>query len=589
MATLQQRPPRTGTKLGALATSFVLLVALVVGLTPSEASAGPVISVDLDFTVVTGIEHVESTNRLVITGDDAVEIRDTSGTLLYRLGGIAGAASPTKNKDTTSSSKHLVVVYSRGTNEFVVVDTASGSITSRFDSNVPYVSSIEYIDNTLWFAHHHDDFGLSSGVGKVTVSTETVVPAYWENIVRAYITKLQVSPANTNRVFLAEFGGRRHGYRYDEGVADGVEIESRSDSFRFVLNTSGTAMWVETYDDGIIEINATDLTPTGRSLSVPVDAAPVLLIGESKLVVSSQYGFQTYDTTTGQLLGTSEYSNEVVDIDATPTHMFALTGSSDMYFPLPAILVISGLDNPRLALSPSGVPVGGVQDACPVLTDSITRLYSAYFLRSPDAEGWQFWVDAFSSGVHNMDSMSSFFAESPEFDALYGSLTDYEFVDLVYANVLGRSPEDGGRRYWGSALASGELTRGRMMINFSESEEYVALTGTSVPLSGYFNWYPPGTTFACATANWTLEMPPGIKHFDLLFVNTNDDSRLYRVSSEYDGVFYENFERTIGEWEVALYHAIDVEMDAVMIEAPGDLAWIIVQTPQPMSTARSGW
>jgi hypothetical protein len=102
----------------------------------------------------------------------------------------------------------------------------------------------------------------------------------------------------------------------------------------------------------------------------------------------------------------------------------------------------------------------------------IDRLYSAYFLRIPDFEGLKFWLAESQKGK-SLNDVSSSFAASSEFKDRYGDLDAGSFVDLVYANVLGRDPDKEGRSYWTDRLAKG-LTRGGLMIGFSESAEYTA-------------------------------------------------------------------------------------------------------------------
>ena len=72
--------------------------------------------------------------------------------------------------------------------------------------------------------------------------------------------------------------------------------------------------------------------------------------------------------------------------------------------------------------------------------------------------------------------MSNAFAESAEFIATYGATSDEQFVDLVYANVMGRPADADGRAYWLQQLATG-LSRGEMMTGFSESVEFVTKVG----------------------------------------------------------------------------------------------------------------
>jgi hypothetical protein len=109
----------------------------------------------------------------------------------------------------------------------------------------------------------------------------------------------------------------------------------------------------------------------------------------------------------------------------------------------------------------------------------VVRLYQAYFLRSPDTAGYDYWVGRRRAGV-SLSEISRAFAGSPEFRTLYGSLTDRQFVDRVYLNVLGRPGDATGVTYWTGQLASGARDRGEVMTGFSESPEYRERTSLQV-------------------------------------------------------------------------------------------------------------
>lgn len=115
-----------------------------------------------------------------------------------------------------------------------------------------------------------------------------------------------------------------------------------------------------------------------------------------------------------------------------------------------------------------------------VVQGQTTRLYSAYFLRAPDLGGLRYWIGRLQGG-QSLQSVSQFFSESSEFQSRYGSLNNGQFVDLVYQNVLGRSPDSSGRAHWVDGLTAGRYSRGGVMIGFSESNEYVAKTKTTPP------------------------------------------------------------------------------------------------------------
>lgn len=103
----------------------------------------------------------------------------------------------------------------------------------------------------------------------------------------------------------------------------------------------------------------------------------------------------------------------------------------------------------------------------------IARLYRAYFLRAPDSGGLEYW----SSQNIPLEAVSEAFAASDEFSRLYGTLSNQAFVEQVYENVMGRGADEGGRTFWTGQLYSG-MRRGSVMLNFSESDEYVARVRT---------------------------------------------------------------------------------------------------------------
>ncbi len=118
-------------------------------------------------------------------------------------------------------------------------------------------------------------------------------------------------------------------------------------------------------------------------------------------------------------------------------------------------------------------------DTAPVQSPNqgaVYRLYLAYFLRPADAGGAAFWTQEANSG-RSLTSISNAFALSPEFSDRYGDLSNAAFIELVYANVLGRLPDSAGRTYWLGRMAGG-VSQGDVMLAFSESPEFVLRTGS---------------------------------------------------------------------------------------------------------------
>lgn len=130
----------------------------------------------------------------------------------------------------------------------------------------------------------------------------------------------------------------------------------------------------------------------------------------------------------------------------------------------------------------------------------LIRLYAACFNRPPDTNGLMRWIWLVTSGT-SLDSVADQFCASNEFRTRYGSVSNSQFVDRVYRNVLGRDADAGGKAYWVGQMAAG-LSRGRVMRFFAESidnqtrignwvrvcQVYVGMLGRSPDLAGFMYW-----------------------------------------------------------------------------------------------------
>jgi Domain of unknown function (DUF4214) len=109
---------------------------------------------------------------------------------------------------------------------------------------------------------------------------------------------------------------------------------------------------------------------------------------------------------------------------------------------------------------------------------SVVRLYLGFFKRIPDSAGLKGWVTAVRGGTP-LGTVAQAFAQSAEFQRTYGALTNAQFVTLVYQNVLGRAPDTAGYNGW-LASVQGGMSRGDMMVGFTESTEYQLKTSPNV-------------------------------------------------------------------------------------------------------------
>lgn len=104
---------------------------------------------------------------------------------------------------------------------------------------------------------------------------------------------------------------------------------------------------------------------------------------------------------------------------------------------------------------------------------TVLRLYWAAFDRKPDVGGALYWVNRYNSGKWSTRRIAAFFAASDEFQSTYGpDLSNAAYVDVVYHNVLHRSPDEEGAAYWREELDKG-MGRAEMMLLISNHPEFI--------------------------------------------------------------------------------------------------------------------
>ncbi len=103
---------------------------------------------------------------------------------------------------------------------------------------------------------------------------------------------------------------------------------------------------------------------------------------------------------------------------------------------------------------------------------AITRFYKAILGRRADHAGLMAWIAQHEASGLPLQSIADTFVYSAEFQNRYGSLSNSDFVSLVYQNVLGRPADAAGYTHWLTQLNLGNIRRGDMMLGFSESLEH---------------------------------------------------------------------------------------------------------------------
>ncbi len=131
----------------------------------------------------------------------------------------------------------------------------------------------------------------------------------------------------------------------------------------------------------------------------------------------------------------------------------------------------------------------------------IPRLFLAYFGGIPDHAGLVDRLSRLHSGT-SLASISDTMAGSTQFTQRYGQLSNAQFVRRVHLNVLGREPTADESTYWTGQLDRQALSRGAVMVEFSESVRYraqvrpnvevimttAAMLGRAPSPAGYASW-----------------------------------------------------------------------------------------------------
>ncbi|MEM7338568.1 MAG: SpoIID/LytB domain-containing protein [Actinomycetota bacterium] len=96
-------------------------------------------------------------------------------------------------------------------------------------------------------------------------------------------------------------------------------------------------------------------------------------------------------------------------------------------------------------------------------------VYQRALGRGADGAGRAYWLDAMENGL-GLTTVGVLFFSSPEYYAAAGGTTD-GYVNALYRDLLGRSPDGDGLRYWRNLLDSGRARRTDVAAGFQQSEE----------------------------------------------------------------------------------------------------------------------
>ena len=127
------------------------------------------------------------------------------------------------------------------------------------------------------------------------------------------------------------------------------------------------------------------------------------------------------------------------------------------------------------------------------LNNVVESYYQTYLGRAGDPAGVASWVAQLQAGASEQQVAAAFLA-SPEYSATH--VTDGDFVQSLYENVLGRAGDQAGINNWTQALGAG-MSRGAVAASFISSPEsyqraidadYNAFLGRAGDTAGVNSW-----------------------------------------------------------------------------------------------------
>ncbi len=98
---------------------------------------------------------------------------------------------------------------------------------------------------------------------------------------------------------------------------------------------------------------------------------------------------------------------------------------------------------------------------------SVYRSFHVAYQRRPDLTEIRAWLKRYEAGA-DTETIIGELLSSTEWTNSHGSLTDAEFIEVIYRNARGRPPTAGVRNYWTRRLANGR-TRASMAAYFVDS------------------------------------------------------------------------------------------------------------------------
>jgi hypothetical protein len=113
--------------------------------------------------------------------------------------------------------------------------------------------------------------------------------------------------------------------------------------------------------------------------------------------------------------------------------------------------------------------------------DTVQEIYIGYYQRPADPGGLIYWANRLDGSGGNLNEIIEAFANSPESQALYGTINSSNIstvVNGIYNALFGRDAEAGGLSYYVNGFNSGQFTAATIMLNVlygAQNEDLVSV------------------------------------------------------------------------------------------------------------------
>jgi hypothetical protein len=240
---------------------------------------------------------------------------------------------------------------------------------------------------------------------------------------------------------------------YDSDGTDTIDLTDMSVSY---IDLNGTKQSVVVYGDIHHYVNLLgDIENISGSSSDDI----IVLNSANNSIDGNSGNDKVYISSSDDLR--VDYDGESIYISSSSTGLDVLTDIEELYIN-DSLVTLSTYQKSRYNYSDQKA-------------DDMGRLYLSVFNRLADKEGLDYWLSDYNSG-NSMTNIAASFILSDEFVSTYGSnISDNEYINLLYNNVLYRDADSSGLSYWSDEMQNG-FSKAEVLASFANSEEFVELT-----------------------------------------------------------------------------------------------------------------